>query len=318
MSTNYAILRVAQPERARSGPALAASITREASTQTYYTILLLADRDRVADAYRAYAYFRWVDDMLDGDGMDDRARRAFVERQQALIERCYRGDQPGRLADEEWLLADLIGADDGQHTGLQTYIRDMMAVMAFDAGRRGQLISAAALNQYTSWLATAVTECMHYFIGHGCDTPRGEARCAAVTAAHIVHMLRDTIDDGGAGYFNIPREVVEAQGIDPSDVTGEAYRAWVKGRVNLARSLFQRGREHLTRVENARCRFAAYAYVARFEYLLDLIERDGFHLRAAYPERKGAAAALWMGQEALAQTFVPRRPATSARALSYR
>ena len=47
--------------------ALAPSITKAASRQTYYTIRFLVDRERVADAYRAYAYFRWVDDTLDAD-----------------------------------------------------------------------------------------------------------------------------------------------------------------------------------------------------------------------------------------------------------
>ncbi len=41
---------------------LAASITKAASRQTFYTVRLLADRDLLDDAYRAYAYFRWVDD----------------------------------------------------------------------------------------------------------------------------------------------------------------------------------------------------------------------------------------------------------------
>jgi len=47
--------------------ALAPSLTRAASKQTYYTVRFLVDRERVADAYRAYAYFRWVDDTLDSD-----------------------------------------------------------------------------------------------------------------------------------------------------------------------------------------------------------------------------------------------------------
>ncbi len=47
------------------GRALAADITRAASKQTYYTIRFLVDRSLVEDAYRAYAYFRWVDDCLD-------------------------------------------------------------------------------------------------------------------------------------------------------------------------------------------------------------------------------------------------------------
>lgn len=44
---------------------LASSITKAASKQTYYTIRYLVDRERVDDAYRAYGYFRWVDDILD-------------------------------------------------------------------------------------------------------------------------------------------------------------------------------------------------------------------------------------------------------------
>ncbi len=44
---------------------LAAEITKAGSKQTYYTFLLLADRDRVQDAFRSYAYFRWLDDLLD-------------------------------------------------------------------------------------------------------------------------------------------------------------------------------------------------------------------------------------------------------------
>ena len=44
---------------------LAAAITKSASKQTYYTIWLFVDRERVADAFRAYGYFRWVDDILD-------------------------------------------------------------------------------------------------------------------------------------------------------------------------------------------------------------------------------------------------------------
>ena len=54
-------------ERINPDLGLAASITKVASKQTYYTIRFLVDRERVADAYRAYAYFRWVDDSLDAE-----------------------------------------------------------------------------------------------------------------------------------------------------------------------------------------------------------------------------------------------------------
>jgi len=71
-------------------PSSAASITKAASKQTYYTIRFLVDRDRVDDAYRAYGYFRWVDDVLDADSGSRSERMAFVERQKSLLESCYR------------------------------------------------------------------------------------------------------------------------------------------------------------------------------------------------------------------------------------
>ncbi len=305
MSTVFEFSHIARTDgvqRPRDG---SASITWRASKQTYYTIRFLVDKDRVRDAYRAYGYFRWLDDRLDQVALDRPARLALVERQQALIDRCYRGDQPQPLSDEEGLLVKLIHSDTEQASGLQIYIRQMMAVMAFDVRRRGQLVTAAALDQYTHWLATAVTEAMHYFIGHGSRSPQGDGRYLAVTAAHITHMLRDTLEDAAAGYFNIPRETVEAHGIDPQDVSSAPYQAWVKSRVQLARSLFASGREYLRQVESPRSRMAGYAYMARFEGVLEAIEREGYQLRAAYPERKSLVSGMKMGWFALSQAFRP-------------
>jgi len=182
---------------------------------------------------------------------------------------------------------------------LQSYLRNMMQVMEFDAGRRGRLILQAELNEYTHWLATAVTEAMHYFIGHCCYSPHDETRYLAVTAAHITHMLRDTFDDVQAGYYNIPREVLEANQIQPHDIQSKAYRAWVQSRVQVARSYFKAGRDYLSRVENPRCRLAGFAYTARFEWLLDTIGREGYSLRPEYTERKSIGTGLRMGLSTL-------------------
>jgi phytoene/squalene synthetase len=274
---------------------LASSITRAASRQTYYTIRFLADRERAADAYRAYAYFRWVDDILDSESNLESERYAFVNRQKSLLESCYRGEPPRDATFEEQMMVELIQSDVERNSGLQLYLRNMMAVMVFDTRRRGKVISQSELDDYSRWLAIAVTEAMHYFIGHGTYAPQNEARYLAVTAAHITHMLRDTCDDIRTGYFNIPREVLDANQITPQDVQSDACRAWVRSRVELARMYFMIGREYLNRVENTRCRLAGFAYTARFEGLLDLIEREGYLLRAAYPGRKGWGAILGAG-----------------------
>jgi phytoene/squalene synthetase len=291
-----------------SDPALAAAITRAASKQTYYTIRFLVDDCRVEDAYRAYAYFRWVDDWLDLETRPRTERLAFVKRQQALMNGCYRGQPLVDPTPEERLLTDLIRSDTEPNSGLQAYIRNMVAVMAFDADRRGRLISQSELNDYTRWLAVAVTEAMHHFIGHNCASPQGEMRYMAVIGAHITHMLRDALEDAEAGYYNIPREVLAAHGIPAWDVQSNAYRDWVKQSVHKARACFRIGQDYLAQVENLRCRIAGYAYIRRFEVILDCIEREAWSLRAQYPERKGCGRGVEMIGWALWMALNPRRP----------
>jgi phytoene/squalene synthetase len=289
-----------------SDPALAARITRASSKQTYYTISALVDRGLVDDAYRAYAYFRWVDDWLDEGSRPSGERLAFLRRQQALVEAYYHGEPIGDLAPEELLLADLIHRHAESGGGLRAYVENMMAVMAFDAQRRGRLVSARELDAYTCWLAVAVTEAMHYFIGHGSVSPSDQTRYLAVTGAHITHMLRDAVEDASAGYYNIPREVLAAGRIAAWDVDNPAYRDWVRERASQARACFRVGRDYLARVENLRCRIAGYAYTRRFEVVLDCIEREDYRLRAQYSERKGCARGIEMIVSALWMAFTAR------------
>lgn len=281
-------------QRPATGSTLPADITRAASKQTYATICLLADRDRRLDALRAYAYFRWVDDCVDDERMPRADRARFLERQQTLLDAAYAGTACGRLSAEEQMLFDLVAGDDLADSGLRAYLTNMMAVMAFDVARHGQRISQDALAGYTHALAVAVTEALHFFIGHDQPTPLSKARYQAVTAAHITHLLRDTFEDVEAGYFNIAREFVETRGITPEDVTSEIYRDWVKERVALARAHFAAGRAELARVRNWRCRLAGAAYIARFETVLDAIERDDFRLRREYNDRKTLPGMLRM------------------------
>jgi len=271
---------------------LAQDITQAASRQTYYTIRLLADRDRREDAYRAYAYFRWVDDRIDAETSSKAVYRDFVSRQKTLLESVSRGEAFNDATPEENLLADLVKRDRENNSGLRSYLQHMMTVMEFDAGRRGRLISQHELNQYTHHLSSAVTEALHHFIGHGCYAPLDESRYQAVAAAHITHMLRDTYDDIQAGYINIPREVLDTNHISPADVQSDAYRDWVRSRVELARTYFKTGRDYLARVQNFRCRLAGYAYVARFEKLLGVIEKDDYCLRPTYTDHNGLSSIL--------------------------
>jgi hypothetical protein len=288
---------------------LPVAITRGASTQAYYMIRFLIDRDRALDAYRAYAYFRWLDDHIDQRPSERAERLALVRRQQALVEHCYHGNEPPEgLAAEEQMVVDLIRSDPDAASGLAAYIRNLFAVMAFDADRRGRVVTRSELSTYSRSLAVAVTEGLHYFTGRGDATPDHPARYFAVTAAHISHMLRDTYEDVAAGYFNIAAEFLDANGITAADVHTDAYREWVRSQVEEARAIFAASKRYLPNVRNVRCRLANYAYIARFEWVLDAVERDDYRLRPAYSERKSVRAGLRMAWSTL--TSLARRQRT--------
>ena len=269
---------------------LASAITRSASLQTYCTIRFLVDRPRVEDAFRAYGYFRWVDDALDAvtpgkpawGEADRRDAARFLERQQHLLDRALAGKDVISASRHEAMLIDLVRHDRDAH--LEVYLRQMMRVMDFDVRRRGTTVAEVELDGYTHALAVAVTEAMHHFIGSGSRAPDDETRYQAVTGAHILHMLRDTHADLRAGYINVPREVLAAAGIGPEDLHNDAYRAWVEARVELARQCLRSGRRYFARVESTRHRLAGLAYIARFEWVADRLVRDNFRIRTAYPQ----------------------------------
>jgi phytoene/squalene synthetase len=268
---------------------LARSITWASSKQTYYTVRLLVDPNLVNDCYRAYAYFRWADDIVDDVSQSIDERISFIRQQRELIDRLYRDERPDGLTSEEELIADLIGNDEKENAGLESFIRNFLAILEFDAHRKGQFISQSELPWYSDCLGKAVTDCIQFFIGHDHPYPTAEEQYLAATAAHITHMLRDMVQDIPDGFINMPWEYLEAHGIGPQDVDSPPFRAWVRKRVELARSYFRAGKRYLDELDVLRCKIAAYWYCARFEGVLDSIERDGYVLRPGYKERRKAS-----------------------------
>jgi len=195
-------------------------------------------------------------------------------------------------------LADLIGHDRGENSGLQSFIRNMFAIIEFDAYRKGWFVDRKELVWYSQCLSKSVTDGIQYFIGNDYPYPDSGDRYSAAIGAHIAHLLRDTIPDVAEGFINIPAEYLEAHEIGPGDVDSTPYRDWVRERVEEARQYVHEGKEYLDELDVLRCKIAGYWYCARFETILDTIERDGYRLRAEYEERRKFSAWLkmaWLG-----------------------
>ena len=272
--------------------ALARSITRTGSNQTYHTIRLLVDRDLVDDCYRAYAYFRWADDIVDVSYRSIDERVSFIGQQRKLIDRLYTGERPDGLTAEEEMVADLIWRDEEENSGLRSFIYNFLSVIEFDAQRMGRLISQEELTWYSNAVGRAVTDCVLHFVGHGYPYPDTESRFLGPIGAHIAHMLRDMLADTADGLINIPREYLEANGILPEDVGAAPYQAWVRERVEQARQHFRDGKRFFDQLDLLRPKVVGYWYCARFEGVLNAIQRDGYVLRVAYNERRRPSSLL--------------------------
>jgi phytoene/squalene synthetase len=288
---------------------LAQSITWTGSKQTYYTGRLMVDKDLVSDFNRAYAYFRWSDDMIDASSLSSDERIAFIKRQRDLIYRLYNHNRPDELTAEEEILADLICHDRGENSGLQSFIRNMFAIIEFDTYRKDRIINESELTWYTNSLAKSVTDGLQYFVGNGHPYPASDSRYSAALAAHITHLLRDMVHDTRDGFINIPREYLETHNIGPDNIQNPLYQAWVRARVELAREHFHQGKRYLGELDVLRTKIVGFWYCARFESVLNTIERDGYKLRDVYEERRKISTWLkivWLGVSVTLRHFARR------------
>ncbi len=271
---------------------LAEEVTKKGSRQTYWTIRLLVDRDLQEECFRAYAYFRWADDVIDV-GLENRADRvAFMRRQRKLLRGAENADLPPHLTAEERMLLELVRGERRGNSGLRSYINHFMAVLEFDAHRKGEKIRAEELEAYSAQLAQAVTDGIHYFIGNRRPSSMTENRYLAVTAAHITHMLRDAKEDALVGYVNIPEDRLDGYIVGTDLPQGPEMIAWIKERVKLARKYFRKGEEYFDGLPMLRLKLAGFWYVSRYDFVLTTIEEDGYRLRESYEIR--APISFWL------------------------
>lgn len=278
---------------------LARSITQKASKQTYFTACHMVDPHLVDDFFRAYAYFRWADDMIDETLQTKAQRISFIRRQKELIDQHYK-----RLATNidngyEEIIAVLIEHDMRENSKLQSFIRNMFAIVEFDAYRKGQFITGEQLEWYSNCLAKSTTDGLQYFIGNDHQYPIAKNQYFAAKAAHIIHLLRDMVEDIQNGFINIPREYLELHDINITQTGSPAFKTWVRNRIDLARKCFKEGKQYLERLEVLRCKTVGLWYCARFEMVLDKIEKEGYILRDGYNERKRGSNILRMARLAL-------------------
>ncbi len=261
---------------------LARQITWNNSKQTYFIGRLMVDRNLVDDFYRAYAYLRWIDDIIDEVAQTDEERTDFIKRQRKLVNSIFEDVTGSDFKPEEMILVNLVRNNIALKKGLESFIKNVFAIIEFDAQRKGQPINKKDLDWYIECLGKAVIDGLQYFIGNNHDYPTTANRHLASTAAHITHLLRDTMEDIANGFINIPKEYLEKHPFNLSDPSRPEFTIFVKERVLLARAYFRDGKKYIDNLSILRCKIVGYLYCTRFEHILKTIERDNYILRPGY------------------------------------
>jgi phytoene/squalene synthetase len=259
---------------------LAQNLTRQSSLQTYWTIKLLVDRPLVNHAFKAYAYFRWLDDQIDQTGKTKVERQEIINHHKKIIHACYSNRPLLHLSLHEQLLSSLIASDPRPNSKLHSFITNFFAIIEFDAKRQGKPVSQTELSWYTDTLAKAVTDGIEHFVNHHYSYPDGPGHYRAAIGAHLTHMLRDLSEDYDQGYFNLPSGLIKPYGSG-----SPALNQWVKTKVKTARNHFYHGKNYIRRLPVLRGKLAASWYCCRFEAILTQIESDHYRLRPTYRRR---------------------------------
>ncbi len=273
---------------------LAQTITKKSSIQTYYTIKLLFDKPLVNDGYKAYAYFRWIDDQVDVFIKGDQVRHEFIQRQRNIIEATYNQIAISDLTPEEEMIVELIKTEPSRDSRLASYILNLFNIIEFDVYRKGKLITEKELDWYSESLGKSVTDCIAHFIDHDKTYPNTANKYDAATASHVIHMLRDYQEDLADGFMNIPKEYLDENKIQPTDIKNQVLKEWVKMRIEEAKQKFISGREYINQIPSLRSKIAATLYCVRFEWLMTEYEKNNYNLDTKLSHRNNLVSYLRM------------------------
>jgi phytoene/squalene synthetase len=208
---------------------LAQTITKNESHTTYRLAQLLFNRGALPIFCLGYAYFRWLDDLIDAPSASSRTIESALKKQKELIAFLYQGQPPPELCHlnpYELMLHNLIEHDKTKGGDLRDYLMDMFSALEFDTQRRYQLSSQDSLDKYSWSLGRAYTNALWVFTSH--QSVQINPLCySAGYAAHQVHILRDFYIDLSLGYYNISFEELAAFGWSFNQLERTDIRPWV-------------------------------------------------------------------------------------------
>ncbi len=187
----------------------------QASGSSFYAGMRVLPKAEREAMFAVYAFCRAVDDIADDVHAARKARKAGLDAWRKDIESLYAGKAPGRAA---------IVAEARARFGLHK--ADFLAVidgMQMDADEDIRAPDLGKLDLYCDRVASAVGRLSVRIFGM--DEAPGLALAHHLgRALQLTNILRDLDEDAGLGRLYLPRELLQAAGIDtfePISVIGD-------------------------------------------------------------------------------------------------
>jgi len=265
---------------------VAQRITQKESSTAYRLSKFLFNRGTSAIFCLGYAYFRWLDDLVDALDATKEVIQAIVEKQKTLIGKLYSNNiriNVYELNIYEQMLYYLVKHDITNDCYLHNYFMNMFHAIEFDSQRRYQVSPQTALDTYSNRLGGAYTRVLQAFTSWHQTKPQADDMVYySGFAAHKAHILRDFYTDISLGYYNISKESLAEYGWSIDQLPYVDLRNWVYRTVKETYLAFRYGLDALKKVQNQRLRFLGYATCAQYIFVLEKIRRNDYHLRLSY------------------------------------
>lgn len=212
---------------------------------TYIFWNLFFSRDQIPVLFLTYAFFRWLDDMVDENSNSIEFSKLLIDREVNNLVSLYAGIDVVPEYDEENYLIAVVKNDLQKEEILRKIIEDFFSAISWDLRRRNSIPEQCELNRYSYLLGQSYSQGMVIGLGYKSYDPRfihiGEY-CGV--AAHLTHLMRDLFIDLDLGYINISKEDVDKYHIDfkanPVDFKNQ-LKPWFIETINRTFRLYNKG-----------------------------------------------------------------------------
>jgi hypothetical protein len=179
----------------------------------------------------AYAYMRWLDDIVDNISNNESTINNFLVHQRKLINNLYNGKNITTQIEQEKLLIDFINYDISIGCQLKEDFLIMLETLFFDLNRRHKICTKFEIEEYSYRMAKSFSSFILHFL-NGENVKEKEEIITLASYGCQAYMLRDLAEDIKNGLINIDKETIDKYGINIKEPHCDQILIWIRKKAN--------------------------------------------------------------------------------------